>query len=115
MCKRQTRHKIRHKMGGLQGALGSLYSLLMIELIIVVSNFPIDRDLDTRSKVALSIMLWFQNGRFGLRLCNAQLAVDPVAFGLGAHLVESVSVGAVGGDAGGDAACAGGDDVCCAG
>ena len=83
--------------------------------ITIVPNFPIDRDLDTGSKATLIIMLRFQNHGLRLRFGNAQLSVDPVAFGFGAHLVESVSVGPVGADISGDAAGAGGDDVCGAG
>lgn len=93
-------------------------SLLMTGIIRIISNLPIDRDLDSSGKATFVIMsdTRFQHHWFRLGLNDARFAIDPVAFGLGAHIIEGISVGSMrGGDVSGDATGAGGDDVCGAG
>lgn len=81
--------------------------------IIIISNLPINRNLDPGDRLDPGVGLRAVNEDAPLALGDAGLAIGicgPVSFGFGAHLVEGVGVRRVRGEVGGHAG-AGGDNV----
>lgn len=89
--------------------------LLRMSVIGIIPNLSIDGNLDpviNIENLLIIISSRLEDRRLSLRLDDARLAVDPVALGFGAHVVEGVGVRSVGGgDVGRDATGAGGKNV----
>jgi hypothetical protein len=77
---------------------------------MIITDLPIDRDLHSP---LIRFDMRFQNALFSLRFDDARLAIDPVALGFSAHIIQGkggpVRRGDVSRD---DAAGARGDAVC---